>query len=726
MRKGVLRWCCVGGGFALTAATVAVMAAVRGDENVPTSLLALPIILATYLGGAAAGLVATATAALGVVVFLPAHDTALAWSRPGVLIAVGVMTSLIIESLRLSRRRAERHARDADRATRWFTQLFQASPVAKSMSRVSDGVVVAANPAYLRLFGLRERSIIGTTPGAAGIVVAGSSREAMFENLRAGRPIAGIEVEVTTPAGPRELLLWSVAIDIDGEALAMSTFIDVTEAKRAERELAATEDRMREVLENISEVTWLTDAVTGEMLYISAAYEKAFGRSRAALYENPRDWHAVVHRDDRERAEAFRLEAGAPRSDTRFRIVRGGELREIEVSLFPVHDASGTVVRIAGVAVDVTERHVLEEQLRQTQKLESLGLLAGGVAHDFNNVLAVINANTGLLAESIPPGGLERELIDEIESAVVRAAGLTRQLLAFSRRQVVEPAVLDLNAAVKDTRKMLRRMLGDDIVIVTSLDPDLRHVRIDPGYLVQVLLNLAVNARDAMARGGTFSLTTRNVDDDAVMIEVTDSGTGMPPEVRARVFEPFFTTKAVGKGTGLGLSVVHGIVEQAGGRIEVDSTPGFGTTFRIYLPACDQPLTQISDIGRLAPAGHEKILLVDDDPFVRGSSARGLRARGYTVIEARDAQEALHRLREHRDLALLITDVIMPGMDGSELARVARAEDPDLKILFTSGYTDDALLDHGVRPGGLSFLEKPYGANALAGRVRQIIDTAAA
>lgn len=724
MRKRFTRWWCVAGGFALTAAMVALMATQRGGSNVPTSLLTLPIILSAYVGGAIAGLVATVTAVLGVALFLPAHDTAWAWSRPAVLIAVGVMTSIMIEGLRLARHRAERTSRDAERATRWFTQLFQTSPVAKSMSRIADGVVVGANPAYLKLFGLTERDIIGSAPKNAGVrIEGGASREELLERLQSGKPIEGVEVTVTAPSGRRELILYAVASDIDGQAVSMSTFIDVTERNRAQREAKQIEGKMREVLENISEVTWLTDPENSVMLYVSPAYEKVFGRTCAALYADPKDWLQAVHPEDRAQAAAIALPPGARRFDSRYRIVRGGQVREIEVSVFPVHDSAGTLVRTAGVAFDVTERYLLEEQVRQTQKLESLGLLAGGVAHDFNNVLAVINANAGLLGESLPATGMERELVDEIESAVTRATGLTRQLLAFSRKQVIEPAVLDLNTAVKDTRKMLRRMVGDDVVITTSLEPDLRPIRIDPGYLVQVLMNLAVNARDAMQRGGTFALTTRSAGDE-ILLEISDTGTGMPPEVRARVFEPFFTTKAVGRGTGLGLSVVHGIVQQAGGRIELDSVVGAGTTFRIYFPACDQPLSRLSDLSRLAPAGNEKILIVDDDPYVRASSARALRGRGYTVLEARDAQEALARLREHAELALLITDVIMPGMDGGELARVARAENPGLRILLTSGYTDDALTDHGVVPEGLAFLEKPYGANVLAGRVRQIIDAA--
>ena len=619
---------------------------------------------------------------------------------------------------------AERRAAAAARSTRGFTHLFESSPVAKAMSGLSDGIVISANKAYLDLFGLSASQILGKRPSEAGVITEPGLREEMFARLRDGRPVAGEEARVQTPRGPRELMVWSLATELDGRMVAMTTFIDVTDRNRAQREARATEARMREVVENVQEVTWLTNPANSEMLYISPAYEKVFGRSAAALYADARDWLQSVHPDDRERCSRLIPLDGCERLDDHYRLLReNGDIREIDVSLFPVRDDAGAVVRIAGVAVDVTDRRLLEEQERQTQKLESLGLLAGGVAHDFNNVLAVINANIGLLSESIAPGGLEHELVQEVEAAVGRACGLTRQLLAFSRKQVAEPVVLDLNEAVKDTRKMLRRMLGDDITITTSLDADLRHVTIDPGCLVQVLLNLAVNARDAMPRGGTFALTTRNLASGQVMLEIADTGTGIPPEVRGRVFEPFFTTKEVGKGTGLGLSVVHGIVEQAGGRIDLDSELGTGTVFRIFLPGCDQPAHAVSDVSRLAPAGVERILLVDDDPFVRASSARALRARGYTVVEARDGHDAMLRLREHGELALLITDVMMPGMDGGELATVARVERPDLKILLTSGYTDDALLDHGIKPTGIGFLEKPYGAHALAGRVRQIIDT---
>jgi PAS domain S-box-containing protein len=528
---------------------------------------------------------------------------------------------------------------------------------------------------------------------------------------------------VRSPAGEHEVLVSSCVGTVDAVEVAMTTFVDVTDRNRAQRGAREIEGRMRELVENIAEVTWLTDPENTEMLYISPSYEKVFGRSTAALYADARNWLLAVHPEDRPAMAAWtRPERGM--GEGKYRIVRpDGTERSIEFRVFPVADATGTVVRCAGVATDVTDRLVLEEQLRQTQKLESIGLLAGGVAHDFNNVLAVISGNLGLLAESIPATGMDHELVEEIDAAVTRATGLTRQLLAFSRKQAVEPIVINLNDAVKDTRKMLRRMVGEDVVITTSLDPELAAMKIDPGYLVQVLMNLAVNARDAMPRGGTFALTTRNVPaTHEVMLEVSDTGTGMSAQVRARVFEPFFTTKDLGRGTGLGLSVVHGIIEQAGGRIELDSVLGSGTTFRFFFPATDQPVEIKRDLARLAPAGTEKILVVDDDAFVRNAAARSLRARGYTVVEARDAFDAMARLREHTGISLLVTDVIMPGLDGGELARLARAECPKLKVLFISGYTDDALVDHGVRPTDGSFLEKPYGTHALAGKVREVID----
>jgi len=639
-------------------------------------------------------------------------------------VAVVCLALVVVAALAVRRVvRAYRTSEDTEaKARRELAQLFAASPIPQSISRASDDIILSVNPAYQSCFGVREADIVGKRPADVGIVFP---TPMCSEPVCTCHPSATTDVWITTPAGEHEVLMSKVSGLADGVEVMITSFVDVTERNTARRDAMLAEGRMREVLENIEEVTWLADQQRTRTLYVNPAYETVYGRSVEALYADGRDWLNAVHPDDREAMEKYQRSADGSGSG-RYRIIRpDGAVRWIEFRMFPILDASGTVVRHAGVATDITDRLALEEQLRQTQKLESIGLLAGGVAHDFNNVLAVISANFGLLAETIPSGSADHELVEEIDLAVARATGLTRQLLAFSRKQPVEPTVLNLNDAVKDTRKMLRRMVGEDIVITTSLDPNLDSLVIDPGYLVQVLMNLAVNARDAMPRGGMFALTTRNLADTGeVMLEVSDTGIGMSPQVKARVFEPFFTTKEHGRGTGLGLSVVHGIVQQAGGRIELDSVLGSGTTFRFYFPASKQPVDNKADVTRLAPAGDEKILVVDDDVFVRTAAARSLRARGYTVVEARDGFEAMSRLREHTGISLIVTDVIMPGLDGGELARLARAECPTVKILFTSGYTDDALADHGISPTSCAFLEKPFGTYALAGKVREVIDAA--
>ena len=604
--------------------------------------------------------------------------------------------------------------------------LFRYTPIATSLSRLDDGHVVHVNDAYLDLFDVTEEQIVGRTPGASGILFGEpAQRDRGFGRLRAGAAIDRMALEVETANGRHSMELTSRVVDIEGVPHALSTFVDLTDRRREESAAKRTAEWMRELAESVHEAFWISDPLNTEMLYVSPAYERIFGRTCAQLYADPSDWMNALHPDDRARMDAFRTTPIAAEQRDHFRVVaKDGTLRTIQIKVFPVRDASAAVIRVAGVAEDITDRLQLEDQLRETQKLESLGLLAGGVAHDFNNILAVIAANGSMLAEVVPEGHPDRELLDEIDHAVRRATGLTRQLLAFSRKQVIEPVVLELNAAVNDTRKMLRRMVGEDVVIRTSLEPELGRVRIDPGYLVQVLMNLAVNARDAMPRGGTLTITTRNVDATReVMVSVSDTGCGMPPEVKARVFEPLFTTKGVGKGTGLGLSVVRGIIDQAGGRIEIDTQVDAGTELRIYLPIEDAPADPIANIAGAGSHGNEKLLVVDDDPHVRQSIARALRGRGYDVHEASDGQAALKLLRDHgSEIALLVTDVVMPVMDGRELVETARRRRPSLPVLYMSGYIDDAVLLHGVERAQIAVLEKPFRGYELAERVRQVID----
>ncbi len=379
------------------------------------------------------------------------------------------------------------------------------------------------------------------------------------------------------------------------------------------------------------------------------------------------------------------------------------------------------------------ERVQLQRDLAQAQKLEAIGRLAGGVAHDFNNVLTAILGSAELLMLDAPRGATAREEIGIIRDAAVRAQELIRQLLAFSARQVLQPAVIDLNGLIKNLGRMLRRLIGEDLVLVTELARDLGAVRVDPGQVEQVLVNLAVNARDAMPDGGRLTIRTENVvvadsgelpDGRYVLIEMADTGTGMDEATVTRVFEPFFTTKERGKGTGLGLATVYGIVRQSGGQIGLSSTPGAGTTFRIHLPRVDAPVEPANAAPTVAaPAtGTETILVAEDEQIVRVLIRKVLEQAGYTVLLGGGGPEALQLSERHTGtIHLLVTDVVMPGMNGPELARRVLDRRPDTKVLFLSGYADAAVERHGVLAPGTAFMQKPFSPSALASRVREVL-----
>ena len=391
------------------------------------------------------------------------------------------------------------------------------------------------------------------------------------------------------------------------------------------------------------------------------------------------------------------------------------------------------------IHTDITERKSLEAQLRQSQKMDAFGQLAGGVAHDFNNLLTIITGYSEVILSGVVPANQQPDFIREIRKAGDRAASLTRQLLAFSRKQMLQAVVLELNTLVTEVEKMLRRLIGEDIDLAMVLDPALGQVKADPGQIEQVILNLVVNARDAMPTGGHLTIETRNLELDQdyaqkhpevqpgkfVMLAVTDSGCGMDEATRARIFEPFFTTKEVGKGTGLGLATVYGIVKQSGGGIEVYSEVDRGTTLKIYLPRHEATVSSGKSLPghSLVPRGTETILLAEDQEEVRAIVRLALESKGYTVLAARNGNEAMQLCKQHSGpIHLLMTDVVMPKMNGRQLAVLVVDQRPQIKVLYLSGYTDDAVVRHGVLETEMAFLQKPFTPMDLARKVREVLN----
>jgi len=381
-----------------------------------------------------------------------------------------------------------------------------------------------------------------------------------------------------------------------------------------------------------------------------------------------------------------------------------------------------------------------EERLRQAQKMEAVGRLAGGVAHDFNNLLTVITSYSDLLLEDLGSDDPKRDDVVQIRKAAEGAAALTRQLLAFSRQQVLEPKVLDLKATIASTEKLLKRLIGEDVHLITALAPDLGAVKADPGQLEQIIINLAVNARDAMPTGGRLTIEAANVEMDEayvrghapaspgryVLLALSDTGIGMDEQTKARIFEPFFTTKEPGKGTGLGLATVYGIVKQSGGFIWVYSEPGHGTSFKVYLPRVDEPAEPVATPTTMAEPGRgtETVLVVEDAASVRMVTRQVLERYGYAVLEAPNGETALRlAAKHHGPIHLLLTDVVMPGLSGRQLAEQLAHLRPDMKVLYASGYADHAIVHHGILESGIAYLQKPFTPETLGRRVRQVLDS---
>jgi PAS domain S-box-containing protein len=543
---------------------------------------------------------------------------------------------------------------------------------------------------------------------------------------------------------PAEALIFATARDVteihqaqealrarEADVRLLNEHLEEMVAARTER-LQRSEERYRLLVEQMADGIFVADA-EGRFLDVNGAGAAMFGYTRDELLERRIQEVVGAVEAPRLAPQLARLTGGrVARSEWRLRRKDGspflGELMGRQL-------ADG---RLQGVLRDITERRQLEAQVQQGQRMECVGRLAGGIAHDFNNLLTVILGTVDLALQHAGPGDRLHADLQDVRGAADRAAALTRQLLAFSRKQVLQPKVLSLNTVVSDTLSMLGRLVGEDITVRFVQCGDLQPVKADPGQLEQVLANLVVNARDAMPAGGTLTIETANVELDAdyaaehpsvqpgphVMLAVSDTGCGMDEETRRQIFEPFFTTKGPGKGTGLGLATVYGIVKQSGGSVWVYSEVGRGTTFKIYLPRAEGPQSGPAGVPAAPGArGSETVLVVEDEEALRRLAERSLERAGYTVLTAAGGAEALALLERHEGrVALVVTDVIMPGMSGRELATRVSERYPRVRLVFTSGYTDDAIVERGELEADTHFLGKPYTAAALTGKVREVLD----
>jgi two-component system, cell cycle sensor histidine kinase and response regulator CckA len=589
------------------------------------------------------------------------------------------------------------------------------------------------NPKVTELLGYDEDELLGKSPFAFMEESELETAALHFERLR-----QGVSQQFDFPLRRKDGTTISTAISTsplineDGRyigSLAMLT--DLSERLGAEEALRHSERTLRTTFDNEPDCVKLV-ARNGSLLEMNAA---GLAMIEADSIEDVRG-KSVIELIAPEHREAFRL--------LHERVFRGerctlefdliglrGTRRSMETTAAPLPDDSGEIIAHLAVTRDVTARRELEEQLRQAQKMESLGRIAGGVAHDFNNLLTAIIGYGEAIEQR---GGAAAADAQEILRAADRAGDLVRQLLAFSRRQILEQRVLDLNAVIRDAVQMLRRTLGEHIDVVAALDDELRPVRADPGQLQQVVVNLAVNARDAMPSGGVLTLETRNVllGDDGplpaggyVQLIVADTGSGMTEDVLAHAFEPFFTTKGAGEGTGLGLATVHGIVSQSGGAVVVASTPELGTSFTVYLPASSEPLTVEDElVPKRSPERDacETVLLVEDEAVVRGLVREILERDGYTVVEAENPEQALAASKDDPSIDLLVTDVVMPRMSGPEIARALAVARDDLKVLYMSGYSDAVVVNQGLLEPGTAFIQKPFRAQELTDKVRTLLE----
>jgi hypothetical protein len=641
------------------------------------------------------------------------------------------------------RKEAERGRQHSERLYRsLFNSLHEGVALHKLIwsNGVPDNyLLLNANRRFEEILGLKREHVVNKLATEVYGTEAAPYLKEYASVVEGGRPL---QFETYFPPMDKHFFISVTPI---AEDLFATIFFDVTEQKRAQ-------ERYQLISENAADVIWMWDLEEDRCVYVSPSVQRLRGFSPEEIMDQPMD-QAMP-------ADTYRMVA----AETQGRIAavesgnEGARIKTNEVEYFRkdgttvatetvtklVSDKRGKVRYAVGVSRDITElkrveaeKAKIEDQLRQAQRLESVGRLAGGVAHDFNNLLTVINGYSRLLLGSVQAGDPLRDGLEEIYKAGERAAGLTQQLLAFSRKQVLQPRVLDLNRVVGEMRRMLARLMGEDVELCVKLHSEATTICADPHQLEQALMNLAVNSRDAMPHGGKFTIETGLVEWDErdvqlrpgaragpyVMLAVSDTGVGMSAETRGHIFEPFFTTKEVGKGTGLGLSTIHGIVEQSGGWVEADSEVGRGTTFKIYLPRVVDAQAECGKPEAVrAMGGRETVLVVEDQAEVRKYAAAALKVYGYQVMQAADADDALLLCeRECERIDLILTDVVMPSMSGTALADRLKKRWPGIKVLFMSGYADDTIVNHGVLENAAEFIQKPFSPDQLAIKVREML-----
>lgn len=627
-----------------------------------------------------------------------------------------------------------------------YVDLYDFAPTGY-LTLDGDGRITQLNLAAAALFGApRDALLQQAFDGLVALSDREISRACVEQATRTGARTA-CEVALRSLGPPVRMVHIEAVLAVSGSDVHMS-LADVTERREVEAALRLRDRALRAVSHGIL----ITDPNQPDhpIIYANAGFEQLTGYAAASVIgRNSRFLHGADTDPAVVRAMHEAVSAGQSCSVELLQYTRRGTSYWSALTLTPVYDDAGHLVQYVSVDVDVSERRALEAALQQSQRMEAVGRLAGGIAHDFNNLLTVINGYSDVLRTDLPRSDPLWDVASEIARAGDRAAVLTRQLLAFSRSRAQDLRALDLNALVSDTAAMVRRLIGEDVDVRLDVAPEPACVRGDAGQLEQVLINLALNGRDAMPTGGSLLLRVATVTVDAayrsahhdvatlhqaagrqmpsgeyVVLTVADTGTGMDAATAVRVFEPFFTTKEVGKGTGLGLAMVFGVIEACSGYITVDSDVGRGSEFSLYLPRVHAADPEGVHAAAPRPHGHETILLVEDEASVRAFAAHALRAHGYTVLEAASASEALRLAFSGPAVALLVSDVVMPGMGGRELADTLRVAQPALRVLFMSGYTDAEVLRRGVATDAVSFLQKPLSPASLTQAVRAVLDQA--